>query len=151
MEHGSQVNDAEFSPDGARVVTGSDDNTARVWDSRTGEPVTPPMPFSGSVHQVRFSPDGRLVLSAGSHTFDRIWDVAEGEPVALVRRDTPWVAAALADKPDVKWELPADPRPTATLKALAEWLSGHRVDTPAGLVPLNEAELQKVGKLVGGG
>ena len=29
---------AAFSPDGARVVTVSDDGTARVWDARTGKP-----------------------------------------------------------------------------------------------------------------
>jgi WD40 repeat protein/serine/threonine protein kinase len=151
MEHGSQVNDAEFNLDGTRVVTGSDDNTARVWHATTGEPETPPMPFSGSVHRARFSPDGRLVLSAGTGTFDRIWDVTEGEAVALVRRDTPWVVAALADeRSEVKWKLSTDLRPIATLRPLAEWLSGHRLDASGGLVPLNEEELRKVGARVGG-
>ena len=27
-----------FSPDGTRIVTGSDDETAKVWDARTGSP-----------------------------------------------------------------------------------------------------------------
>ena len=25
-----------MTPDGARIVTGSDDNTARIWDAKTG-------------------------------------------------------------------------------------------------------------------
>jgi WD40 repeat protein len=34
--HTNWVGTAEFSPDGRRVVTASDDSTARVWDSATG-------------------------------------------------------------------------------------------------------------------
>ena len=28
-----------FSPDGTRIVTGSRDQTAKVWDARTGTPL----------------------------------------------------------------------------------------------------------------
>jgi WD40 repeat protein len=31
--HGDFVNDVAFSPDGTRIVTASDDNTARIWNS----------------------------------------------------------------------------------------------------------------------
>src|SRR5262249_57148619 len=43
LEHGGDVNHAEFSPGGERVVTASDDGTARVWDAATGEPRTQPL------------------------------------------------------------------------------------------------------------
>ena len=32
-----------FSPDGKTVLTGSLDNTARLWDAATGRPLGPPM------------------------------------------------------------------------------------------------------------
>lgn len=32
MRHKQSVNSAAFSPDGARFVTASKDNTARIWD-----------------------------------------------------------------------------------------------------------------------
>ena len=53
-----------FSPDGTRIVTGSDDQTAKVWDARTGqelkgEPI-PPTPRPGQI-----SPDGRWIAHVG--------------------------------------------------------------------------------------
>ena len=41
--HDLPVNYAEFSPDGSRVVTASEDGTARVWDAVTGAEVTFPL------------------------------------------------------------------------------------------------------------
>ena len=35
--HSAIVDSAAFSPDGRRIVTGSDDSTAIVWDSATGQ------------------------------------------------------------------------------------------------------------------
>src|SRR5262249_13066400 len=58
LRHGSLVLYAAFSPDGERVVTASDDNTARVWVVRTGELLGGPLRLQGSVRQAAFSADG---------------------------------------------------------------------------------------------
>ena len=38
--HSAAVNSVAFSPDGTRVVSGSDDNTVKIWDSQTGTEVS---------------------------------------------------------------------------------------------------------------
>jgi dipeptidyl aminopeptidase/acylaminoacyl peptidase len=154
LRHGSRVNDVIFSANGRRVATGSDDNTARVWDAVAADPVTSPLPLSGTVHAVRFSPDGRLLLSVGKGLYARVWDAAGGEAIALVPRTESWAKAALQDgNSRMAWDLPTDQRPVADLTALAEWLSGHRVDPAGGLVPLDGGELRRIGQRVreGGG
>ena len=59
--HKHHVNMAVFSPDGRKVATTSYDNTARVWDAETGEPLTPFLPHAAVLNSVAFSPDGRMI------------------------------------------------------------------------------------------
>ena len=61
LQHVNQVNSAQFSPDGKYIVTAFDDNTARVWDAKTGKPVTEPLKHENGVSSAAFSPDGRYL------------------------------------------------------------------------------------------
>ena len=79
--HGGSVTSVAFSPDGDRVLTGSWDGTARVWDAVTGEPVTGPLEHGGNVVSVAFSPDGDRVLTGSWDGTARVWDAVTGEPV----------------------------------------------------------------------
>ena len=47
----TSVNSAQFSPDGQRVVTASDDETARLWDAASGKPIGEPMKHEGVLIQ----------------------------------------------------------------------------------------------------
>jgi hypothetical protein len=58
------------------VVTASNDNTARLWDAASGEPVGEPMKHQSDVNSAQFSPDGQRVVTASNDNTARLWDAA---------------------------------------------------------------------------
>ena len=59
LRHEDSLHSAAFSPDGRTVVTGSFDNTARIWDVASGRMLTTLSGHGSYVHSAAFSPDGR--------------------------------------------------------------------------------------------
>ena len=55
---------AAYSPDGTRIVSGSEDKTLKVWDARTGQDLLTLKGHTGSVSSVAYSPDGSQIASA---------------------------------------------------------------------------------------
>jgi WD40 repeat protein len=81
MKHGGPVNSAEFGRDGQRVVTASQDNTARLWNATSGKAIGEPMWHEGAVLSARFSPDGERVITASNNNTVRLWDAASGQTI----------------------------------------------------------------------
>jgi WD40 repeat protein len=76
--HSSSVSSVAFSPDGKQVVSGSDDQTVKLWDTATGAALQTLKGHSGSVTSVAFSPDGKQIVSSSSDRTVRLWDRATG-------------------------------------------------------------------------
>jgi WD40 repeat protein len=97
--HEGWVSSVTFSPDGTRLVSGSDDTTIRLWDTATGEELKTLRGHEGVVRSVTFSPDGTRLASGGYDTTIRLWDTTTGEEVNTFRGHEAYVVS-VAFNPD---------------------------------------------------
>jgi WD40 repeat protein len=77
-----------FSADGRRVLTGSRDGTARVWDTERGQTLCILSGQREPIYAVALSPDGRTAVSGGSTATLRIWDTATGRELSALSGHT---------------------------------------------------------------
>jgi eukaryotic-like serine/threonine-protein kinase len=107
MRHREEINCAAFSSDCRRVVTGSDDRTARIWDAATGWPISPPLRLPDTVRHAEFSADGKMLTTFSG-------------PLLVTM-----------------WPLNADTRTLQDLEAISQLLAGRKISTTGGLVDLS--------------
>jgi WD40 repeat protein len=101
--HTADVTHAEYSHDGARILSSSKDGTARIWDARSGAPLAT-IAAGESLAVARFSPDDRRALTGGAGATAALWDARDGRP--LVRLEGHELAITLAAfSPDGAWAL----------------------------------------------
>lgn len=73
--HVATINTAAFSPDGQRIISGSDDQTLRLWNTATGHTQAVLTGHTGSVVSATFSPAGDSIVSTATDGSVCIWDL----------------------------------------------------------------------------
>jgi WD40 repeat protein/serine/threonine protein kinase len=77
--HADQVWCVAFSPDAQRVVSGSFDGTAKVWDVASGRELLTLKGHGAEVMAVAFSRDGRRIVTGSCDRTAKVWDAASGK------------------------------------------------------------------------
>ena len=68
-----------FDPSGKKLVSGSSDNTVRVWDATTGEPIGSPLAVDSGVLSVSFSPKDNVIAAGCYNGKIHLVDAVAGE------------------------------------------------------------------------
>jgi len=126
--HKAPIKSLAWSPDGTRLVSGSEDKTAIIWNTATWEPVaTMAGAHVRAIQAVAFTPDGKHILTAGDRTIVQwtpegirekvigsaiidIWSIG-------VSKDGRYVAAGTYENKVYLWDMEANTHRT---------LLGHR-------------------------
>ena len=127
--HAAPVECAAFSPDGRRIVTASNDKTARIWDAETGQQIMVLSGHSDVVEKVAFSPDGRRIVTSSDDKTARIWDAATGREIMLLSGHTDLVASA-AFSPDGRRSRHGVERPDSAHLGRRDRSTAHGAQTP---------------------
>jgi WD40 repeat protein len=74
--HGGTVMSCSFAPDGATILSGSNDRTMKLWSTTTGLCLRTLDGHSGPVISCSFSPSGHEICSASGDGTLKMWGVA---------------------------------------------------------------------------
>jgi WD40 repeat protein len=109
--HKAEVRGAAIAADGETLITGSYDETIRVWNITTGKEIRRFSNVAGKVACLALSPDGKTVAAAlfaaaGSPATVRLWDLEKGSELRSLTGHTKEVGM-VAFSPDGKTLLSA--------------------------------------------
>lgn len=91
--HTDAVTCVAWSPDGESLLSGSFDNTARIWDADTGQEQLVLRGHANFIRDVVWSPDNTRVLTGSADGTLRIWDALTGKDLFSLDQGFPvrWV------------------------------------------------------------
>ena len=146
-----------FSPDGLHYLGQEGNYKIHVFAAATGRRVAT-LPLTEPPHQARFVAGGACVLTVTKKAA-QAWDAVTGEPVGpplphsddnyeaplQLSQDGAWAFTRTSDNAWARiWDLRPDARALADLEALAQLLSGHRLNDLGLREPLPPEEVGRL-------
>lgn len=161
LVQGDRVLCGSFSPDGKRILLGSSDGTARIWDVASRKPILPPIRQQRAIRQVAFSGGGSRFATINELGIAQLWDSRNGAPLSVGLQVEPGCPPQLDADGDCLllrlpggevrvWEFSSDARPLAQLVSQSKVLAGQQVSGPAGLSPLTVESINAAWKQLQG-
>ena len=86
--HTGDVWSVAITPDGEYIVSGSYDDTVKLWRLSDGSLVRTMSGHRGDVQAVAVTPDGQYVVSAGDDKTIRVWRLSTGECIRVLQGHT---------------------------------------------------------------
>jgi len=93
LQHNGLVSSVALSSDGTRIVSGSSDQSVRVWDALTGAELMALNGHTDWVTSIAFSSDGTRIVSGSSDQSVRVWDALTGAELMALNGHTDWVTS----------------------------------------------------------
>ena len=83
--HLGDVTSVAFSPDGQRIVTGSWDQTAKVWEVASGRELLKLEGHTAPIWCVAISPDGQRIVTGSWDQTARVWEAVTSRPLLTLK------------------------------------------------------------------
>lgn len=92
--HAGAVFSAAYSPNGKRIVTASEDGTAKIWDAETLLELGTLEGHTSHVNSATYSPDGKRIVTASVDKTAKIWDTETFLELGMLEGHTDRVISA---------------------------------------------------------
>jgi hypothetical protein len=124
--HDRWIYSVAYSPDGKRILTGSGDRTAKVWDASTGEPILTLRSHAAAVTGVAFSPGGKRIVTGSQDGTAKVWDTATGKELLTLTGHRSYINVVAFSPDDQRivtgsWDHTARLWEAATPQQVAAW------------------------------
>ena len=88
-----------YTPDGQRLITGSDDYTIKIWNNLTGERLLTLTGHTSAIRSLAVKSDGSTLVSASDDQTIKLWNLGIGQQLRTITGHTSYING-LAISPD---------------------------------------------------
>jgi WD40 repeat protein len=104
LGHSMFVTSVDVSPNGKYLLSGSKDNTLKLWDISKRKEIRTLKGHTKAVNSVVFSPDGKYALSGSSDGSLKLWEISKGQVIRTFKGHSKSINSVVFS-PDGKYAL----------------------------------------------